>query len=159
MKCPACKMETPEELGYCDFCKEPFRRKPPPPEPKSVEKVEVPAAVMAKILEAKRLAPGPQPAEPGGIPPEFAALDAGERIPELPPVARKLAWAFLAIIVVWAGVGLLLVMKRARQAPLPKPVMAPPPPSEDAGAAQGILYPRCSIPTPRRSSKRRSCLG
>lgn len=136
MKCPACKMETPSELGYCDFCKEPFRRKAP--EPKPAEKVEVPAAVMAKVLEAKLA--GAADGGSGGIPPEFASLDAGERIPELPPIARKLAWAFLALIVFWTGVGLIIMMNRARRAPLPIPVMRPPipPAGSEGGVPQGL---------------------
>ncbi|TBR19450.1 hypothetical protein EPO15_14260 [bacterium] len=126
MICPACKMESPEELGYCDFCKEPFRRKPPPPEPKVQPKVAVPPEVLAKLLEAKR---APAPAEAAaGIPPEFLALDAGERIPELSPAARKLAWAFLAAVVFLGGVVGVYILtrpRRVRMPPLPPPLIAP----------------------------------
>lgn len=114
MKCPACKMETPEEPGYCDFCKEPFRRKPAAPEPKPVEKVEVPAAVMAKVLEAKKQA---SVEDVGPIPPEFAALDAGERIPQLPPHVRQLAWAFLALVVFAGSLTLVYMLARTRRGP------------------------------------------
>lgn len=129
MKCPACKMETPEELGYCDFCKEPFRRKAPEPEPKVVEKVVVPPEVMAKVLEARNQAP----AEAAGpIPPEFAALDAGERIPQLPPHVRNLAWAFLALVVFAGSLGLVYMLARAHRSasrPLPASAEGAPPPA------------------------------
>lgn len=111
MKCPACAMETPEERGYCDFCKEPFRRKPPPPQPRP--RAAVPPEVMAKLLEAKRAPEAQEPAPPSGIPAEFAHLDAGERIPELPAAARKLAWFFLAAIVLAGGLGLSYFAGRA----------------------------------------------
>ena len=119
MKCPACKMETPEELGYCDFCKEPFRRKAPEPAPKVQETVAVPLEVMAKLLEAKNQSA----AEAAGpIPPEFAALDAGERIPEFPPHVRKLAWAFLALVVFAGSLALVYTFARARPVPSRAPV-------------------------------------
>jgi hypothetical protein len=112
MKCPACKMETAPELGYCDFCKEPFRRKDPPP--KAPEKVAVPPDLMAKLLEAKRAAPEP-PAGPGpDLPPEFAQLAAAERMPAVPPMVRYLAWAFLAGILTLSAVGFVYVMTRPR---------------------------------------------
>lgn len=119
MKCPACKMETPEELGYCDFCKEPFRRKAPEPAPKVRDTVAVPPEVMAKLLEAKNQ---PSAEASGPIPPEFAALDAGERIPELPPLARKLAWAFLAFVVFAGSLALVYTFARARPVPARAPV-------------------------------------
>lgn len=123
-------METPEELGYCDFCKEPFRRKGPEPEPKPRETVAVPPEVMAKVLEAKTQASA-QAAGP--IPPEFAALDSGERIPQVPPHMRKLAWAFLALVMFAGSLGLVYMLAQARKAPIrpPTPVRpeeAPPPP-------------------------------
>lgn len=134
MRCPACKMETAEELGYCDFCKEPFRRKePPPPAP---EKVAVPPELMAKLLEAKRAAPE-APADPGPeLPPEFAALAAAERMPPVPPWARYAAWAFLAGILTFSAVGFVYVMTRPRptpprgEAPRARPSPPTPPPSE-----------------------------
>lgn len=140
MKCPACKMETPEELGYCDFCKEPFRRKAPEPEPKPKETVAVPPEVMAKVLEAKTQ-PSAQAAGP--IPPEFAALDAGERIPEIPPHVRKLAWAFLALVVFAGCLGLVYMLARARQVPVRVPVPVGPGPS-----SQPMPDPQPSEPVP-----------
>lgn len=135
MKCPACKMETPEEPGYCDFCKEPFRRKAPEPEPKPRETVAVPAEVMAKVLEAKKQA---AVESAGPIPPEFAALDPGERIPQVPSQVRQLAWAFLALVLLAGSLGLVYVLGRAQkgQALVPTPVgpgpSAPPaPPSPE----------------------------
>lgn len=140
MKCPACKMETPEELGYCDFCKEPFRRKAPEPEPKPKETVAVPPEVMAKVLEAKTQASAKAA---GPIPPEFAALDAGERIPQFPPHVRKLAWAFLALVVFAGSLGLVYMLARARQVPVRVPVPVGPGPS-----SQRMPDPQPSEPVP-----------
>ena len=127
MNCPACKMETPEELGYCDFCKEPFRKKAPPPEPKpQSETVAVPPEVMAKVMAAARAPEKAAPVETaGGIPPEFAELDRGEKIPEIPPVARQLAYAFLAVIVLWTLVGIGYVLTRHKRPKLPSPPPIP----------------------------------
>lgn len=145
MKCPACKMETPEEIGYCDFCKEPFRRKPPPPEPEpEAEKVALAPEVMAKVLEAKRASAASASGEPGGIPPEFAGLDAGERIPEIPPQARKLAWAFLAIVVLWTAVGIIYLMKHPTRG-LPK-VPRLPAPTADGSAPSEFQMPPPPLP-------------
>lgn len=117
MKCPACSMETPEDQGYCDFCKEPFRKKAPP-EPASAPKqpsVPVPPEVMEKVLAHKN-APGPSgsPYSPD-IPPEFAEMGDGERIAGLPPAAKQLAWAFLALILLWTAVGMGWFLVKARR--------------------------------------------
>lgn len=111
-------METPEEQGYCDFCKEPFRKKPEAPAApvaKPAQQVVVPPEVMEKLLSHKN-APGPSasPYAPE-IPPEFAELGDGERIAELPPVAKKAAWAFLALVVLWTAVGMAWFASKARR--------------------------------------------
>jgi len=127
MNCPACKMETPEELGYCDFCKEPFRRKPAPAEQRPKEEVAVPPQVMAKLLAAKRTAEAAPAGPVGTIPPEFAALDDGGRIPEVPASARKLAWIFLASVLLLGAVALTYMAARSpRRLPLPMPPPLPP---------------------------------
>ena len=104
VKCPACGMESPEELGYCDFCKEPFRKKKPeaPPPPPKKSEVPVPPEVFAKLMQAKTQAT-PEGEKPG-IPAEFAHLDAGERIERLPPWLRYFTWGFLAFIIL-VGLG------------------------------------------------------
>lgn len=118
MKCPACAMETPEEQGFCDFCKEPFRRKAPPSEPVKPEKVPVPPEVMAKLLAMKSPAGSADPAEPD-LMAEFARLDAGDRIPEVSPAVRKLAWGFLAAVLLAAALGTAYLMTRPRRIPPP----------------------------------------
>lgn len=40
VKCPTCRFESPDGAEWCEFCKEPFRRKgtpTKPPDPASVE--------------------------------------------------------------------------------------------------------------------------
>lgn len=157
VKCPACAMETPDDQGYCDFCKEPFRKKAPAePAPKPAQPVvPVPPEVMEKVLAHKN-APGPSgsPYAPE-IPPEFAELGDGERIAGLPPVAKQLAWGFLAIIVVWTGLGMAWFLVKAKRlegrpgkgVPLPPhevivqpvehapPAPPPPPPPDDLSSA------------------------
>ena len=80
MKCPACGFDSPEGAQWCDFCKEPFFKKAPKPTPA-------------------------RPTSGGVIPSEFAALDAGERIPIIPKWVRLVSWGFLAL---WALVGLIV---------------------------------------------------
>lgn len=139
MKCPACGMETPEAQGFCDFCKEPFRKKAPPPEPRREEKVAVPPEVMAKLLALKTPS---EPGAPSPLPAEFAGLDSGERVPELPPGARKAAWAFLGVVLLVGAVGVSYLLLRTRRAEGPAvpagarvegdrvilPAVLPPPP-------------------------------
>lgn len=120
MKCPACGFETSDEQGWCDFCKEPFRKRasgagespqeaaPSPSGTARAElplrgKVKVPAEVMRKLMEAKT-SEERKPVDPG-IPAEFSGLDAGERMPEVSSNVRKLAWAVLFVIVFWMIAG------------------------------------------------------
>ena len=97
MKCPACGFDSPDDAGWCDLCKEPFRRKaaaPPPPVPLP----PVPVAA----------APAPPAPRPGGasdVPVEFEGFDPGERIPVIPRWVKYCAWAFLAM---WALVALVV---------------------------------------------------
>ncbi|MBI3299195.1 MAG: hypothetical protein HYZ75_13585 [Elusimicrobia bacterium] len=125
VKCPACGMESPEELGYCDFCKEPFRKKKPEPAPPPSKQpaVPVPPEVFAKLMQAKAAAEPKAAGEEAGIPAEFAHLDAGERIEGIPPGLRAAAWAFLAFVML-AGLGLAgtLISKGKRAKPAPPPV-------------------------------------
>lgn len=141
VKCPACGFETPEEQGHCDFCKEPFRKKPvPAPRPKPQPKVVVPPEVYAKLAEARGAAArGPAPA--AGIPAEFAHLDPGERIVPPSHLIRTVAWGFLGFIVLagaaalfWA-VGRTATMKRpprGRPAQAAQPAPAPAPADPEA---------------------------
>lgn len=113
MKCPACGFETPDSQAWCDFCKEPFKGKgssaaaPPPALP---ARVEVPAALMAKLLAERGRSEGEPGA--GAIPPEFLHLDAGEKVSGFPPIVRQLAWVFLFIVGFWMLVGCLWLLKR-----------------------------------------------
>ena len=120
MKCPACGFETPEEQGHCDFCKEPFRRKAEPPRnAKAQPKVDIPPAVMAKLMEVRvegKKSAGP----PAVIPPEFAHLDAGERLPGASALLRFAAWTFLATVIL-IGVAASLVAVQRRKAAASKP--------------------------------------
>lgn len=145
-------METPEERGYCDFCKEPFRRKPPPPEPSP--KAAVPPEVLAKLLDAKRPPEVPAAVPAPGIPAEFAHLDAGERIPELPSAARKAAWLFLAATLFAGALGLAYMAglagprrTGARGEGLRR-VPVGPPESEGAAAPQDPGVPEEAPPPP-----------
>ena len=129
MKCPACGFETPDAQAWCDFCKEPFRGKGSEsisPPPAAVAAAGVPAAVMAKLMAEGGRSKG----EPGAgeIPPEFLHLDAGEKVPAVPPIVRQLAWAFLVIIGLWMAVGCLWLIRRAgdiRARPMPAPSSSP----------------------------------
>ena len=94
IKCPACGFDSPEGAEWCDFCKEPFRKKvrrPPPQPPAPVPQAAVPPEAR---LEGN-----------GSLPPDFAGFDSGERIPVPPRWVRAAAWGFLAL---WALLALLV---------------------------------------------------
>lgn len=128
-------MESPEELGYCDFCKEPFRKKKAEGQaPAPAPAVPVPSEVLAKVFPVKAIKPPSPPTEAPGIPPEFAHLDAGERIATPSAIVRYAAWGFLAIILLFGAVGMtwVLVKKRPvrpRHEKISRPAPAQPPPS------------------------------
>ena len=114
MKCPACGFETPDGQAWCDFCKHPFR---PKAGKGSVDK-DVPSKkstplspdILRKLHHVKAEASGQVK---GGIPPEFAHLDAGEKIPAVPPLARTLAWGILAVVLLWTVVGMFWIFRHA----------------------------------------------
>ncbi len=147
VKCPACGFETPEEQGFCDFCKEPFRKRPEPaPPPKEHPKVVVPPEVFAKLADARRQA-APAEAPAAGIPAEFAHLDTGGRIAAPSEVIRYLAWGFLALILFAGAVGMLWAVSRAKtdrhparrrvvEAPPAVPPPAQPAPSQSDAAGE-----------------------
>jgi hypothetical protein len=116
MKCPACGFDTPDTQSWCDFCKEPFRKKAdsaPAPRPDIKAKVDIPPAVLAKLLKAKDEVFEKKDAGP--IPSEFLHLDTGGKIGGAPPYAKKMAWVFVAIIFVWTGIGLIWLMGKTRR--------------------------------------------
>ncbi|HVE12795.1 MAG TPA: hypothetical protein VNI01_05335 [Elusimicrobiota bacterium] len=120
MKCPACGFETPEDQGWCDFCKEPFRKKsaePAPPPPPPSKTVQITPELLERLQEAKHAVSA---REPTSIPPEFAQLDSGERIGGASEMTRTAAWLFLAMILVWAVIlGVVAVRRMHANEPLP----------------------------------------
>jgi len=104
VKCPACGFETPDGQAWCDFCKEPFRTKSGPQQ----KAVPVSPDVLRKLHQVSSESSG-QVKE--GIPPEFAHLDSGEKIPEVPPLARRLAWGILAAVILWAVAGMFWIFR------------------------------------------------
>lgn len=109
MNCPSCGCQTPEGRDWCDLCGAPLRK----PERKTPAKKTAPIspALLGKLLEDRsRREPPRGPAE---IPPEFAGFDPGERIPELSPRVRQLAWAFLGIVLFWMLAGSIWLVLRA----------------------------------------------
>lgn len=129
MKCPACGMETSDAQEWCDFCKEPFRRKkkseaakaaeqpkaqPPQESPKPAVKDNkgvLTPELLAK-LQAQRTQSQVVDPTRGEIPAEFLHLDTGERIPVVSPAVRKLAWGFLTIVFIWVIVFTAIILSR-----------------------------------------------
>ncbi|MFA6093391.1 MAG: hypothetical protein WCU88_06100 [Elusimicrobiota bacterium] len=122
MKCPACGFETPEEQGWCDFCKEPFRRRTAEP----AARADLPAApVPAAAAAAPPLPKG------GPLPPAAAAQSPlseeqisellrqdREQIPEASPALRYVSWAFavfIAVLCVTTTIFLIWNGRRAQQ--------------------------------------------
>jgi hypothetical protein len=115
MKCPACAFESPDEAEWCDFCKEPFRKKAASPPPPTAAK-PTPAA---PAFDAATLSSPRKAEKNGSLPPEFAHLDPGERIPILPPWVRLAAWGLLTFWFVAAMVvfGYYFGKKAAQEPP------------------------------------------
>ncbi|MFA6029333.1 MAG: hypothetical protein WC969_05740 [Elusimicrobiota bacterium] len=159
MKCPACGFETPDAQGWCDFCKEPFRRTqkdaPASAEPAHAAPPApvVPAPAPAKSPAIVPSAPAAVPASPAGsastepapkLTPEQAfellRLDPGERIPPVSPALRYAAYGFLLVCLLWAAAMTMILMNRAQRmqtAPPPAEASAEVPvPASDVGAGE-----------------------
>lgn len=103
MRCPACGSENDDGRQWCDFCKEPFNKKKAAPPP-------VPAAVQPPPA---RKSPAPAALEGPAIPPEFAGLDSGEKMPTFSPQARLAAWIVFGIALMGLAVLSMLAVRRA----------------------------------------------
>ena len=75
LRCPACTFESPDGSLYCDFCKEPFAKKP-----KAAPVDPLKAIPVEKLLER------PEDLLKADLPQTAAA----------PPWLRSAAWTFLA---------------------------------------------------------------
>jgi hypothetical protein len=119
-------MDNAPDAQWCDFCKEPFRKKTDVPKAQEASPVTTPQQgstasnepekelspeLMRKLAAQKdRINENPGA---GGIPQEFSQLDHGEKMPSLSPAIRQFAWAFLFICVFWAVVGGIWLSKNA----------------------------------------------
>ncbi|MFH2204099.1 MAG: hypothetical protein ABIJ96_13345 [Elusimicrobiota bacterium] len=113
MKCPACGFETPDAQHWCDFCKEPFRKKEEPRAVPAQPPVKIAPELLSKLAEVKKEACSVKDA--GGIPPEFAHLDTGGKIEGFSPFLRSLAYGFLAFCILLMVVVGFLAMSRERR--------------------------------------------
>jgi uncharacterized Zn finger protein (UPF0148 family) len=94
VKCPACGFDSPDGAVFCDFCKEPFGK-------------------------AKKAAPQ-TPDELAGLTKEQLENLAADKLlkkdlqdkPKTPAWLRPLAWTFLAVMLVVAGVTLKNLLDR-----------------------------------------------
>ncbi len=133
VRCKSCGMESADGAAWCDFCKEPFVKKP-------------------KAAATPPPAPAPEPAAP---PPELAGITkekveeldvdkllkpASEPPPAAPPWLRPIAWVMLGLIIVTGTIALFALQRRymerlpAGPAPEPPPLtrlppQPPPPPA------------------------------
>ena len=113
LKCPSCSFDSPDDALYCDFCKEPFRKKPAvkpavAPIPKTTQAPAM-AQDQAEILEiAKKLSKGTL----DKIPPELSTLE--EKIPTLPPWLSTVTWIFLAVCLISAMIMGAMTYQRYR---------------------------------------------
>lgn len=99
VKCSRCGFDSPDGASWCDFCKEPFAKKP---------KASAPAAV-----------PEPAPARLAGLTKEGVETLAVDQLlkPEEPPIAappgwlRPLAWIMLAATIVLGTISLFVLQR------------------------------------------------
>lgn len=108
MKCPACGFETPDAQGWCDFCKEPFKRPAkaepaPPPPPPAPPKEPAPAKEAKPPMSDEEI---------------FALLrkdTASERPAPSPFNTRYLAWGFFGLVVFWMVVMSFFLVQKGRR--------------------------------------------
>jgi hypothetical protein len=93
-KCPACGFDSPDAAAFCDFCKEPFVKKPKPADPLAGLTKEQAEKLPAADLLKKDL----PPREPA------------------PAWLRPAAWTFLAVMLLAAGVALFKLYARYQAA-------------------------------------------
>jgi len=167
VKCPACGFETPDEQAWCDFCKEPLRKRRPAaapaaaaPQGESVppaKTVPVPDEVWKKLMSV-RAEGTPASAPSGGIPAEFAGLDTGGALPAVPPAVRKGAWVFLGICVLWIFFAIFWMIRHSDRiasnvsttTPLPTRDSAPAPETLPEASSEGTTSepPPADVPPP-----------
>lgn len=174
MKCPSCGFETPDAQGWCDFCKEPFRRAqkkdaPAPAETAPASAAPAPAApapVPAKpsIAPVSETKPAPEGAAKPAASAEGAApkltpeqafellrLDPGERIPAVSPALRYGAYGFLLVCLLWAAAMTMVLMNRAqRMQTSPPPAASSEEPPPEPIPADGEAAPQVSDPAMTR---------
>ncbi len=135
-------METSDAQDWCDFCKEPFRKKseaakaaeqpsskpaqeslkpsteaqkPPAKESPKPSDKDSEVAITPELLAKLQLhQTRSESVDPtrGEIPSEFLHLDAGERIPTVSPAVRKTAWVFLTIVFIWIIVFTAIILSK-----------------------------------------------
>lgn len=105
VKCPSCGFDAAADALYCDFCKEPFRKgakkEPPAAAAPAAKPIPAPAAKPIPATPADLLKDLPK--EVLDKLPAHLMMDE-ERIPEVRPWIRWLAWGFLFFWVLVAGV-------------------------------------------------------
>ena len=104
-KCPACGFESPADAAFCDFCKEPFRRKEAPtarPSPQVKYHISPTATPGGRRLRDSDDLPKEAQAR---LDAAFASGDVENKVPTLPHWFRYLAWAFLGV---WFVTGMIL---------------------------------------------------
>lgn len=109
VKCPACGFDSPDEAKWCDFCKEPFRKKTTDAAPAEEPAPPAPAA-QPKRPSLKYYQPVPAKQPPAASPapaPSVPAIELkdDEKVPAVPPWFRYAAWAFLGV---WVVAGMIL---------------------------------------------------
>lgn len=126
VKCPSCGFDSPDGAQWCDFCKEPFKKKERPPATGATSPAAAPPSTPAA---PKTQTPSSSPKNIEELPQEvrakiqtlLAAPDDREKVPAIPNWFRALAWLFMAVWLV-SGIivgGILLGRQRSRQESAP----------------------------------------
>lgn len=119
VRCPACGFDSPDEARWCDFCKEPFRKKEAP-----AAAAPPPAAAAPRPLAPEpEPRPAPEPSQPVDprveqLAKQLSVTGDGLKLPALPPYFKYLAWAFFGAWFFTGAVlgGIMLARYHERQA-------------------------------------------
>ncbi len=121
VKCGACGFESADDARWCDFCKEPFRKKASASAAPAVAAAPPPQPAPRPLSATSRIEPSDdaKPVDPKVLQlvKQLSATGDGLTLPKTPGYMKYLAWAFLASWLLTGCIlaGVLLARYKDRQ--------------------------------------------